>query len=168
MAVENIATDTLATIDAKPTARVDVRKGGGRVRLFTGTLEVDAAASINSTYHLARLPSDAVILDRSQLIHDDLQTTGAPTFDIGVFNLPGETRITDDDDAINDGITIAAAGAPSILKTPVDQANKFLWEHVAGQTVDPGGLLDVKITLKDVAIDLGGTVTVELYYVSDG
>jgi hypothetical protein len=34
---------------------------------------------------------------------------------------------------------------------------------VNGQTADPGGLLDVYVTVKDAATTATGTVTVELY-----
>ena len=93
-------------------------------------------------------------------------TTGSPTLDIGVFNSPGGTAITGDVDALNDGIDAATAGNTRVVKN-IANYGKRLWEFVNGQTTDPGGDLDIKITLDDADVNTGGTITIELLYSTD-
>ncbi len=140
--------------------------GNGAVRCWTETVEVGAADSDTSTYLVARLPSNARILGSSRFESDDLASAGAPTMDIGVFNLSGKSVITDDPDALNDGIDVATVSDTQLIK---DLANygKRLWEHVASQTVDPLGDLDIKLSLVDADVNVGGTVTVTIYYTLD-
>jgi hypothetical protein len=140
--------------------------GDGAVRSWVETVEVGAADSATSTYLMARLPSNARILGASKLYTDDLASAGAPTLDIGVFNRTGKTNITDDPDALNDGIDAATVTDTAVIK---DIANygKRLWEHVNGQTEDPKADLDIKITLADADVNVGGTMTIELFYTLD-
>jgi len=135
----------------------------GKVRASVETVEVGSSDSANSTYLMARLPSNAVILPHSKLLTDDLASSGAPTMDIGVFNQSGDSGITDDDDALNDGIDVATATDTSVIKDFKD-AGKELWEFVASQSEDPQTKLDVKLTLKDAAVNTGGTVTLVILY----
>lgn len=163
MAVENIngslvMTDLEAAIQTLP----PVSLNGGRVRASIDTVEVNSAASATSTYLMHRLPSNARIMPGSKIMLDDLASAGAPTIDIGVFG----NQITDDDDALNDGIDAATAGESAMVK---DIANWGLplWDYVNGQTEDPGGLLDIKLTLKDADVNVGGTITSIVFYTID-
>lgn len=153
-------------LESSPVEFADAGIAGGAVRSWVETVEVGSADSATSTYLMARLPSNAVILGASKLYGDDLASTGAPTLDIGVFNLSGKSVITDDDDALNDGIDAANAIDTYVIK---DKANygKKLWEYVNGQTEDPKGDLDIYFTLKDADVNVGGTLTVELFYTLD-
>lgn len=147
----------------------DPGEAGGRVRVWTETVEVGSADSATSTYHLARLPSAARILGTSRVFWDDLASSGAPTLDIGVFNPTGRAVITDDDDALNDGLDAATVNTTTGSRVVKDIANigKRLWEYVAQQTEDPKGQLDIKVTLKDADVNVGGTLSIELYYTLD-
>jgi hypothetical protein len=111
---------------------------------------------------MARLPSNAVLSGLSKVYFDDLASSGSPTFDIGIFAIrTGD--ITDNDDALNDGIDVAsAAGSAAVIK---DIANygKRLWE-VAGLSADPKCDVDIKITVKDASTNAAGTVSWGLYY----
>ena len=140
--------------------------GNGAVRSWTETVEVGAADSDTSTYLVARMPSNARILGSSRFESDDLASAGAPPMDIGVFNVPGDTRITDDPDAINDGIDVATVTDVQFVKDIANYGLR-LWEHVASQTVDPLGDLDIKLSLVDADVNVGGTVTVTIYYTLD-
>ena len=42
-----------------------------------------------------------------------------------------------------------------------------LWDYVASETKDPGGLLDIKVAVLDAAIDAAGNIALELFYVVD-
>lgn len=161
MAVENLD-GTLRGVDA--THGIG---SAGNVKNKTLTVEVDSAASATSTYFgaKARIPSNARILGISKFHFDDLASSGSPTMDIGLFAV--DSNITDDDDALNDGIDVAtAAGNTSVVKA-VENYGKRAWELVSGQTTDPKGELDVKVTLKDAAVNTGGTITLELFYTLD-
>jgi hypothetical protein len=140
---------------------------GGRVRVWSETVEVSPAASATSTYHMARLPSNARILGKSTISYDDLASTGTPTVRIGVFNPPGLSGINDDDDALNASINVYTAAVTNAnLLTPIDYFGKRLWEMVNGQTTDPKQELDIKITL-DADCNTGGTFMMEIYYTMD-
>lgn len=167
MAIVNLKGSKVITgLDADPISLADAGIGGGSVKSFIETVEVGAADSATSTYLLARLPSNAVILGASKIYGDDLASAGAPTLDIGVFNLEGKSVITDDDDALNDGIDAASAIETAVVKDVANYGKK-LYEHVSGQTEDPKGQLDIKVTLKDADVNVGGTLTLELFYTLD-
>jgi len=169
MAVENlIGSKVLTNLVAVPPIVSGVSFAGGRHRTFMETVEVSAAASATSTFHLARIASNAVILPTSKLFFDDLASSGSPTVDLGLFNISGNTDITDDDDALNDGIDVTSAGSSDVLKTPQDQAMKRVFELVnSAPTSDPLVLLDLKATIKDADTNTGGTMTLMLNYVVD-
>ena len=77
---------------------------------------------------------------------------------------PVGENFTADDDAINDGIDVATAAASdvAVVKDPAN-IGKYVWE-LAGESSDPGGFADLKITLKDAACNSGGTVSLSLVY----
>lgn len=157
MAVENL---TATGRGEKAVTEVVTTRAGFNV--FESTVEVSAAASANSTYTMARLPMTARITNLSRLAHDDLASTGSPTFDIGLF--PVGENFTADDDALNDGIDVATAAGTDVpvIKNPAN-CGKYVWE-LAGESANPGGFADLKITLKDAACNSGGTVTLTLAY----
>lgn len=130
-----------------------------------GTVEVAAAATAGTEYVFMRIPSDARIHGISEIAFDDLASAGAPTLDIGLKAVQG--NITSDDDALNNGIDVATAAGTARVIADAANYGKEAWEFVAGQTSDPGGLLDVIITLKDAAANTGGTVTMTLVYSID-
>ena len=166
MAVVNLNGANLMTgLAALPKVMADPGFNGA-VRNWTETVEVGAADSATSTYAIARLPSNARLLGASRIYTDDLASAGAPTLDIGVFNLSGQSTITDDDDAINAGIDAATATDASFV-LGIENYGKKLYEFVSGQTEDPKGDLDITITLKDADVNVGGTITVEIFYTLD-
>lgn len=133
--------------------------------VMEATVEVAAAASAASEYIFFRIPTNARIHGLSEIAFDDLASAGSPTLDIGLKAV--QANITSDVDALNDGIDVAtAAGTAKMIK---DHANygKLAWEFVNGQTTDPGGLLDVTITILDAATNTGGTVSATLVYSID-
>jgi hypothetical protein len=135
---------------------------GGDVKGWSRTIEATAAANANSTYIMGYIPSNARILGLSKLSFDDLASTGSPTIDIGLAPVDG--NITEDPDALNDGIDVAtAAGTAQVIK---DIANygKEAWRFVSGQTTDPKGQLQVKVSILDAAVNTGGTITLELLF----
>ena len=67
---------------------------------------------------------------------------------------------------INDGIAIATAGSASVIKDFATTATP-LWDYVASEAKDPGGLLDIKVAILDAAVDAAGSIALELFYVVD-
>ena len=157
--MENLVNSSSVTL-------ADPGEGGGRPRVWVETVETSAADSSTSTYHIARLPSNARILGRSVLSHDALGSTTA-TFDIGCFNTSSRTDFTNDDDAVNNGIVCSTVGTKDFIS---DRSlwGQRLWEFINGQTTDPKCDIDIKLTLKDAHLSSGaGTVTAEIYYTTD-
>lgn len=153
------------------TIRSVVKLGTNQVRRASGTMIVDstveaaAAASAATIYTMIRIPSDARILGLSRVAFDDLASTGAPTIDFGFKAV--DANITSDADALNDGVDVAtAAGTAPLIKDIVNYGKKA-WEFVSGVTADPGGFLDLTITILDAAVNTGGTITLSLVYSVD-
>ena len=152
-----------------PPAKAGPGLMGGNVKCVVETVEVANGDSATSTYRLGRIPSNAIILPMSKLHYDDLQTTGSPTMDVGLFNIGNDDGITDDDNCLASAIDVAGgAGSTSLNGGDIANAGLPAWDYVASQTEDPHQLLEVIATLKTVDIDLGGTMTLELYYVEEG
>jgi hypothetical protein len=128
--------------------------------VLDATVEVAAAASADSVYTVARVPTSARIHGLSRVQIDDLASTGSPTLDAGFA--PVGANFAANDDVLTDGIDAATAGTYTLIK---DIANhgKTVWEFL-GLGEDPGGLADVTITLKDAATNTGGTMSVSLVY----
>ena len=167
MAVVNLKGSRVITnADASPSVLSAPGTGGGAVRSWTETVETNADDSASSTYLLARLPSNARIMGESKIHFDDLGTT-AVTIDVGVYNLSGKSDITDDPDAMNDGIDVTTAAGSASLIGDIANYGIPLWDHVNGQTTDPVTMLDVKAKLLDAAVTAAGTITVEIFYTLD-
>jgi hypothetical protein len=112
-----------------------------------------------------RIPANARIKRGSIIQFDDLASTGSPTLDIGFKAV--DANITTDVDALNDGIDcFTAAGSAAMVK---DHANwgKQAWEYVNGQTSNPGGFLDLIVTILDAATNTGGTLSATLIFEVD-
>ncbi len=164
MAVETISgARVMTSIGANPPGIVPAGLMGGRVRSFLETLEVDAAASVNSTYLLARVPANAYPLPQSRLYWDDLSTSGSPVLKLGLFG----AQISDDDNAFWTDLDVAQAGSGTALIGDIADIGRPFWAFVAGQASDPGGELDIMATLAGADVTGGGTLSLSLLYALD-
>lgn len=149
----------------RPSQNLVAGKGeAATVKNLSATYEL-ASAAASDTVTFGRIPSNARICGMSRIYKDDCATTGSPTIDIGLFAVNG--NITSDADAINDGVSLSAAGAwAELVKDP---ANVGLpaWDLVNGQTSDPGGEFIVRGTILDASTTQTGTITLDMYYVLD-
>jgi hypothetical protein len=134
------------------------------VKNLCSTLELTAASAAD-TIDFGRIPSNARILPTSRLYLDDCATTGAPTLDLGLFNV--DSNITDDDDAIGNGFDLATAANDLVIFSDIANIALPAWDLVNGQTTDPGGSFIVKGTVKDAGTNQTGTVVLDLHYVID-
>ena len=135
-------------------------ESGNVKALICSTIELAASAS-GVTVKLGRIPANARILPTGLIYNDDLATSGSPTLDIGLGSV--NSNVTSDPDAINNGIALSSATTTTTVMADAANAGKRAWEFVSGQTTDPGGELDVYVSVKDAATTATGTVTVELY-----
>tara|TARA_R110000744_G_scaffold212207_4_gene331225 strand:+ start:807 stop:1316 length:510 start_codon:yes stop_codon:yes gene_type:complete len=156
----------MTDIDATPRVLSDPGHAGGAVRTWIDTVEVGAADTASSTYLMARLPSNAVILPTSTVYWDDLTTTGSPTVDVGVFNLSGKSDFTDDPDALSNGHDVTAAGSGAMITqgASISSYGIPLWDHINGVTTDPKTDVDIKLKLVDANVVGGGSMSVVIYY----
>lgn len=139
----------------------------GSVKNHCATVELAASAS-GTTINFGYIPSNARILQGSRVYWDDLATSGSPTLDLGLVAV--NYNITSDDDCLNDGLALSAVSTANVGAFVVkDIANAGLpaWDHVNGQTSDPGGTLQVQGIVRDAATNAAGTITIDLYYTVD-
>lgn len=133
------------------------------------TIELAPSASGTLIDFKLRIPSNARIDLSSGVAYDDLATSGAPTLDIGLYAV--DANVTSDDDALNDGLTLATAvtwATRAPLVKDFANAGKRAWEYVNGVTSDPGGFLDVKGVVRDAAtVTNTGSITLDLKYYED-
>lgn len=159
MAVENLYSDAETLANAG--RLLDKRSMGGAVlRTWKATVELTAAASATSTYDMFRIPSD-LILNEIRFISDDLASTGSPTVDVGLFH--ADLASGGDDDCLLADVDVASAAVDTTTQLfPDNEPHKEAWDYVASQTTDPHQLLIVRATLKDAAVNTGGTLTIEI------
>lgn len=163
MAVENLTATSRSPFTLSTTQRQIPVAQSGSPTIHSVSVEVSAAASATSTYQIARLPTNARLHPQSVIGLDDLASSGSPTLDIGIFNMSG---VSDDDDAINDGIDAATASTSTPMIKDVADWGLMLWE-IMGETTDPGGLCDVFVTIKDAATNTGGTLSASVVFSVD-
>jgi hypothetical protein len=142
-----------------PTVRaaIDADKAEAHIKAIVSQITITNGDSIGSKFYLGRVPSNAIIDPRSHI--NTAAITGATDNDIGFFNPNGGAVL--DADALVDGVTLAAAanlafpaaGAGAIFLTPANM-QKRAWE-LAGLTSDPGGFLDIVLTMNAAATATG-------------
>lgn len=148
-----------------------IGKGDAGTLRSLGVRNIELSPSASGTVidFKTRIASTDRIDMSSSIFYDDLATSGAPTLDLGLYAVNG--NITSDDDALNDGLTLATAvtyatRAP-VVKDPAN-AGKMAWEYVNGVTSDPGGFFDVKGIIRDAAtITNTGSITLDLKVYTD-
>ena len=115
--------------------------------LGVGDIILGAVAS-GTTHKVCTIPTNARLSTRSRLYWEALTTTGSATLDVGLGSV--NSNITSDPDALTADLsaTITVAGAPLLLD--ITDGGKPAWE-IAGASSDPGGALDVYVSVKDAA-----------------
>jgi hypothetical protein len=135
-----------------------------RLVVENATLEVTAAASAASTYVMHRIPSSSRIYGMSKVYFDDLASTGSPTIDFGIKAVVA--NVTTDVDALNDGVDVFTAASSAPWIKDIANYGKQAWEF-SSATADPGGMIDLTITILDAGTNTGGTITSELVFSTD-
>ena len=147
-----------------PAVLADPGEGGGRVKAWTETVEFSSTDSASSTAMMARLPSNARILDSAKVYWDQLSSAAA-TAVVGIYNIGSTSLITDLPSAFTTTALATSVAGSGALVTDIANYGKRLWEYTAS-TTDPKCDLDVKFKLlSDNTV--AGTVTVAVYYTVD-
>lgn len=146
----------MATVSATVRRAVNaiIGKGDAGTLRTLGVRTIELAPSASGTIidFKLRVSLNDRIDATSTIYYDDLSTTGAPTLDLGFYPVDG--NFTADDDALNDGLTLATALTyPTRAPLVKDIANtgKQVWEFISGATKDTGGFADVKGIVRDAA-----------------
>ena len=153
-----------STVRREPGSAVLGKGDSGNVKNIVSTVETGASATVGRTYKMARIPSNARISGSSKLYNDDMSTASTALLDIGLGSV--NSNITSDPDALNDGLASYTAGAKDVIKA-IENYGKPAWSFVNGQTTDPGGELDVYVSITDGTAEVGGTLTLDLNYTLD-
>jgi len=150
---------TKATI-RRAAADAVVGKGDGpNLKIVTATKSLASPAQ-NSTHKFQRFDSNARLHSLSRIYWGDLASSGAPTLSVGLasvnnnFGAAVPAALT----SALDAATATPAGAGLIL----DPANsgKMLWE-LAGLATDPGGQIDIYVTIIAAASNLTASITID-------
>ena len=165
------STKTSYATMVEPLAVTDSRFSYGKMRVSVDTVTTNNDDSANSTFHLARIPSNAIILPTSTIYWDDLASSGSPTLDVGLWATKenwnastAELSAGYDVDALTNGLDCTSASSASLIS---DHTAGILpaWDHMASVSADPGGMLDIKVSILDAAINIAAQVTLCVHYV---
>ncbi len=164
MAVANTKSTYITNADATPVALTNPYISNGLLHEVVGTVETLAADDAASVYRLCRVPSNARL--SSILLASDA-ITGASASDVGVYRTAADGGAVVDADAFANDVDISNATAFTeviLQKTATDivKVEKQVWE-VAGMTSDPGGHLDICVTVNDVTA--AGTISMKVKFV---
>ena len=155
----------------EPIAVLDSRFSYGKLRVSVDTVTPGTTDAAGSTYHLARIPSNAIILPTSTIYWDDLDNTNDAMLNVGLWAtkenwnaITAELSAGYDIHALTTALDTSSAGSASVIS---DHTNGILpaWDHMASVTADPGGMLDVKVNTYDHALAVSGQITLCLHYV---
>lgn len=136
----------------------------GNSKVIEVSHTIPSGTTAASTFKLCRIPSDARISGQSFVAWDDMDDSNDMMLDFGLASV--NSNITSDADAFNNGLDTSSAGTAQLI---ADHANygKKAWSFVNGQTTDPGGELDVYVTVTDHNTTKAGDVTLSLVYTMD-
>jgi hypothetical protein len=169
MAVVTVKSTAITNRDASPRVINDGRLERSTVKNATGFAAVTSGDSIASKYILAQIPSTAIVKD-VKLTCSAITTCAG---DVGLY------RPTASDGTAGTVISAAFFSAANSLASALNKSSVMtqttytfskreqpIWQ-AAGLTSDPGGFLDVAITLT-AAAGSAGTVAADVEYMDNG
>jgi hypothetical protein len=165
--------DTVTNLVANPPVPNSVSVQGGRVRTVKSTIALGTGdIDDDDIIVMARVPSNAVI-QSIRLFNDDLDAHTTPTLvaDVGLYKPDG--TVADRDCYASLITTLQSANTAGVelmfeARNINEVANKVWQDGDAVLTTDPGGLLDIAITIETVAATAAaGDVTMIVEYTVD-
>lgn len=176
MAVDHVKSTPITNSDATPAVLNTIGEGaGGELRNIEGSAVALASGSVDSTYQLVRLPSNAKV--KRIMFESAAQTAGK--FDLGCYYATdgGGGKATAllaaaaiDQDFFASAIDCASAVARTDVTNEsttytIDKRNQPLWQAI-GLTADPLVKIDIVATVVTTAITTGtGRFGVSVDYV---
>lgn len=160
----DISYTTKATVRRAAADAVPGKGDGPNLKVVTATKSLASPAQ-NSTHKFMRLESSARLHGMSRIYWDDMASSGSPTLSVGLASV--DSNFTSVANALNSSLD-AATATPNGAALISDHANfgKRLWE-LAGLSVDPGGQMDVYVTIIAAASNLTGDITIEAAFTID-
>lgn len=164
MAVDHVKSTPITNADAVPAVANTAGEGGpAPLKSIDGYATAVAASSVNATYQLVRVPSNAKI--KSIFLESEAQAAGA--FDLGVYYATdgegGKPTSLLAANAISQALFASAVDCSGAVATDVtnesgtytlDKRTQPLWQ-AAGLSSDPGGFFDIVATVKTTAVTTG-------------
>jgi hypothetical protein len=157
MAISHIKSTPVTNLDAAPpTANTAGEGASALLRQIGGFVTAVAADSINTTYQLVRIPSNAKV--KQVYLESEAQTAGAVSVGLyyatdGEGGKPTSLLAANAISAafFGNAISVAAAVTPTDITNQsgtytLDKRNQPIWQ-AAGLTTDPGGYFDVVATV---------------------
>lgn len=165
MAVDHVKSTFITNADASPAIANTAGEGGAApLKYIDGYATAVASSSVDATYQLVRIPSNAKV--KKIIFESQAQTAG--TFDIGLYyatdGLGGKPAALLAAAAIDQDFFASAIVCSSAV-LPTDVTNESLtytlakraqpiWQAV-GLTSDPGGNFDIVATVVTTAVTTG-------------
>jgi len=157
MAVVAVKSTLITNADATPAVLNSPRVDGAFERVKVATAAITSGDSVDSTYRMFRLPSNAVVTDL-RIYSPDIGTTTIS--DIGLYAADGGAVVDADFFASALSLKDGALNGTDVLHEAavftIANSGKELWDAL-GLTSDPSVFYDVALTLT-AAADATGTV----------
>jgi hypothetical protein len=165
MAVDHVKSTFITNLDAVPVVPNTAGEGGpAPVKSIDGYATAVASSSVDATYQLCRIPSNAKV--KNITFESEAQTAGK--FDLGLYyatdGVGGKpaallAAAAIDQDFFASVIDCASAVLPTDVTNEsttytLDKRAQPIWQAV-GLTSDPGGNFDVVATVKTTAVTTG-------------
>lgn len=170
MAVENRKSVQITNRDATPRVVNDGRRAQGSLRSSSDFVTVGSADSIASTFRILSIPTTAMV--RAVLVSNGAITSAAA--DVGVYyptGLDGTAGAVIDADFFGSAVSVATAqtnvdvtGESAVFT--IAKRHQPLWQAV-GLTSNPGGFLDIVVTLT-AAATASADLMLEAVYLDNG
>lgn len=167
MAVVTTKSTPITNRDATPAVINDGRLERGSLRSSIGSVTAGSADSIASKYIIASVPATAMV--RKVLLSCAAITSAAG--DVGVYRNTADGGAVVSAALFGSAVSLATALNNSDVTNEsgtytIDLREKPLWQ-AAGLTSNPGGSLDIVVTLT-AAATAGGLVGAQVEYVDNG
>ena len=161
MAVVAVKSTLITNADATPVVLNNPRVDGGFERVSVATAAITSGDSVDSTYRMFRVPSNAVMTDL-RIYSPDIGTTTIS--DIGLYDTAAAGGAVVDADFFASALSLSggALNGTDVLHESavftIANSGKELWDAL-GLTSDPHKFYDVALTLTGAA---DATATVKL------
>src|SRR5262245_21925014 len=174
MAIEHLKSTFVTNADATPAVANTAAEGGpGVTKVIEGSVVISAAATIDSTYQLCRVPSNCKV----KKIFLETATQAAGAGDLGLYfatdgqggrptSLLASQAI--DQDFFASAVTLTTLTSSNEVTNEsgtytIDKRTQPLWQAV-GLTVDPGGNFDICLTITTNVTTGTGRLGIEVMY----